>query len=184
MELDKICNFHNTAEQFVFVCLSLCICIFVFVFVYLSEWGLKSFGHTLAMLWQKAAGKPRTLDYRRVLSSLTFCHRLSSFVLRLRFKLSRPPQSRSQPSEKIRRDFSLSILNILSEQCPDFYWGQDPRIWGRKQVFCIKVECLAFAWGSQPIEAAHQMWQNLKAGDRKACIMRALIWEMGARNGA
>ena len=53
-----------------------------------------------------------------------------------------------------------------------------------KTGFLHKSGMLAFAWGSQPIEAAHQMWQNLKAGDRKACIMRALIWEMGARNGA
>ena len=114
MELDKICNFHNTAAQFVFVCLSLCVCLCVFVSLSLSLCICLSEVSSRLVTLSRCFDRKRLASQERLIIGDS-CHR-SHFVIGchhlwwLGVKLSRPPQSRSQPSEKIRRDCSLCFL--------------------------------------------------------------------------
>ena len=107
MELDKICNFHNTAAQFVFVYLYLCLCLCVFVWVRCSQvvWSHSRDALTESGWQAKNAWSSETPVIAHILSSVAIiCGRLALNCLDLH------TQSRSQPSEEIRRDCSLYFL--------------------------------------------------------------------------
>ena len=143
---------------------------------------------TLRMLWQKTAGwsQERLIitDSCHHSPSVIICGCLSSKCL----NLYRAEVSLSRKQDVIAV-YAFCILNIILSNAFDFYWGQNPLIWGPKQVFCIKVEWLAFTWGSQPIEATpnvakfegrwpksvHNAGSNLGNGGTKWGIMSGKV---------
>ena len=109
---------------------------------------------TLAMLWQKTA---RASQERLIITDS--CHQ-SPFVIICGSSCHQGASTYTEQKPAIRENKTwLQSMVFVSWTCIilsnplDFYWGQDPLIWGRKQVCLHKSGMPCICMGSQPIEA-------------------------------